>query len=224
MLSCDLHVLAASLFALCGVAGGPRWVPALSACGAAFVLYRALRKPAPGEARRAILGGLVAGVVVATGDWGFVEARFLFHLRRDLPYAPISIGVEACRAALFAAMLYLYLRLRASWPKFVRAPFAAVVGLCVGLVFEHLGTRAGLWDWNASLMPDRQIGAAWAFLPLAWGMTSFCLWYCLMGFRRGIPLAFHPIGIGIRFGAAFLGFTMISYGLLVRVYGKVVMG
>lgn len=223
MPSRDLYVVAAAFLAVCGVALGTAWAAALAAAVSAVALHRAIRRPAAGEVRRAVLGGLVAGAVVATGDWVFIEARFLFHLRRELPFAPISLGVEACRAALFAAMLYLYVRLRMSWPTFVCVPLGAAVGLCVGLAFEHLGARSGLWDWNASLMPDRQIGAAWAFVPLGWGMTCLFLWYCLLGFRRGIPLAFYPIGIGIRFGAAYLGFTMISYALLLRAYGKVVM-
>mgnify|MGYP006960593002 FL=1 len=195
----------------------------IKAAVAGIALHRATRQGSSADARRALLGGLVAGAVVATGDWGFVEARFLFHMRTEAPFAPISAGVEASRAILFSALLYSYVRLRMSRSAVVSVPVAAFIALCVGLAFEHLGTGAGLWDWNASLMPDRQVGAAWAFVPLAWAMSGACLWYFLMGFSRRVPLAFHPIGVGIRFGAAYLGFTMISYALLLRVYGKVVM-
>ncbi|MEO2006197.1 MAG: hypothetical protein ABGY41_19110 [Candidatus Poribacteria bacterium] len=223
MLRGDLHVVAGVVLALLGVSVGPAWVAFLCGASAVVALYGAARVRGGSGIRRALLGGLVAGAIVATGDAVFIEARWLFHLRRDVPFLQFSVGVEACRAALIAAMLYLYTRLRMQLPKSAAVPIGAVVGAGLGLAFEHLGVRAGLWDWNASLMPDLQIGAAWAFVPLGWAITSLCLWYCLMGFRRGIPLAFHPIGIGIRYGAAYLGFTIISYALLLRVYGKVVM-
>ncbi|MAF10184.1 hypothetical protein CMK11_07000 [Candidatus Poribacteria bacterium] len=219
----DIYVLVAAILALCGVIPGNAWAPALAAAGAGVSLRRAMRQRMSSEERRAVLGGIVAGAVVATGDWGFVEARFLFHMRTEAPFVPVSVGVEACRGALFAALLYAYVRLRASWSVVVSALAAALLAACVGLAFEHVGTRAGLWDWNASLMPDRQVGSAWAFVPVAWGLSGVCFWYFLMGFSRRVPLAFHPVGVGIRFGAAYLGLTMISYALLLRLYGKVVM-
>ena len=145
------------------------------------------------------------------------------HLHRLGPLPELRLGVVGCRAVLFSALAFLYVRMRTVGPAAVAVPGVAVVGVAVGLAYEHFGVRAGLWDWNASLMPDMQVGSAWAFVPVAWGMTCLCLWYFLMGFSRRVPLAFHPVGIGIRFGSAYLGFTMISYALFVRVVGKVVM-
>ncbi len=223
MLTPDLFVLLAAVVASCGVAPGSPWLATLAAAVGGFALYRAAARGASADTRRAILGGLAAGAVVASGDWGLAEAKFLFHVRREVAFAPISLGAVGCRAVLFSALAFLYVRLRMVGPLAVAIPAVAAVGMLVGLVYEHLGVRAGLWDWNAALMPDRQIGSAWAFVPVAWGMTCLCLWYFLMGFSRRVPQAFHPVGIGIRFGSAYLGFTMISYALFLRVYGKVVM-
>ena len=88
----DLYVLAAAILALCGLILGNAWVATLSAAVAGIALHRATRQGSSADARRALLGGLVAGAVVATGDWGFVEARFLFHMRTEAPFAPISAG------------------------------------------------------------------------------------------------------------------------------------
>jgi hypothetical protein len=223
VLTPDLFVVLAAGVAVCGVAPGSPWLAALATAVGAFALYRAIARGASADTRRAILGGLAAGAVVASGDWGLAQVKFLFHLRREAAFAPISFGVVGCRAVLFGALAFLYVRMRMVGPPAVAIPVVCVAGVLVGLAYEHLGVRAGLWDWNAALMPDKQIGSAWAFVPAAWGMACLCMWYFLMGFSRRVPQAFHPIGVGIRFGAAYLGFTMISYALFLRVYGKVVM-
>jgi len=223
VLTPDRFVLLAAAVALCGVVPGSPWLATLAAVVGAFALNRAAARGASADTRRAILGGLAAGVVVASGDWGLAQVKFLFHVRREAAFTPISLGAVGCRAVLFGALAFLYVRLRMVGPTLVAIPAVVVVGVLVGFAYEHLGVRAGLWDWNASLMPDKQVGSAWAFVPVAWGMTCLCLWYFLMGFSRRVPQAFHPVGIGIRFGSAYLGFTMISYALFLRVYGKVVM-
>ncbi len=218
----DRLVFGAALLTLAGMASGRGWVVLVAAAGGWLLLVESVRRSAPALHRRVLLAGAVAGLVAVLADLTLAapESAFLFHIRREVPWLRVSPGVEAARGVLLTGCLYLYVRLRSSVSVVFATLGAAALALAYGFLFESVGSRFGLWAWNAAHMPNWRFGGVWMFVPVAWGVAFLLPAYYLMGFHRRVPSQFYPVGVGIRCGTAYVAFLMIAYGLCLRLFGK----
>jgi len=222
MMRRDALVLGGALVVVAGVASGHSWVSLLASVVGWVLLCVAVRRPAPTDYRHVVAAGAVAAVVVACGDYLLAApgTALLFHVRRELPWLRISPGVEAARGVLMASCLLAHARLRSRLHVVPASLAVAGIGILCGFAFEASGTRSGLWVWNASQMPDWRLGSAWMFVPIAWGATFLMAAYYLMRFSRRVPKQFYPVGVGVRCGTGYVALLLISYGFLLRIYGK----
>jgi len=222
----DALVVGSAFMTVAGIATGQAWAALVTAVGGWVLLRAAMRAPTPVAYRTVNAAGAVAALVVAVGDVILTnpQAAFLFHVRREVRWLPLSPGVEVGRGALLAGCLYVYLRVRSRAGLVVASCGAAAVAFILGLLSEWAGSASGMWVWNAPYMPDWQLRSAWMFVPVAWSAVFLVSGYHLMRFHSRVPERLYPFAVGVRCGTAYVGLLIVSYGFLVRVFGKVGLG
>jgi hypothetical protein len=215
----DALMAVSAVLAVGGAAGGNRWGPLLGAALAWGLIALVCRSPAPHVARAAAVAGGVAALVIALLDGTLSSAWLAVPLEREFAALPISVGVEGVRGVLVAGSLYLYLRLRGQWSATASAALAALAGFCAGYAFEWAGARWRLWQWNLLWMPAGRLGPVWTFLPVAWSATFLSAGYYFAPVRR-VAGALRPLVAGLRCGAAFCAFLLLSWVSFYRLLGR----
>jgi len=211
-------VAGASLVGLAAMWTGNRWVVLLGALVAWALLGRVALGAMP-PVRSALASGVVAACIVAIADTMLAQSGALFHLRPEVPGAPVAIGVEAVRGALLAVSLFAYVTVREKSGVAASSLTAGVVALAAGIAFEGVGSRVGLWHWNEFGVPAGS-GMVPMFAVGAWVVSGALAGYHLREPQCSIPSAVIPVLSGLRSGTTFAASLLVLWAALIRWSGR----
>ena len=172
----------------------------------------------------ALLSGLAGGASAGVTDYAYAAHGFMYYLRPEFDFLPVSLGVMAARGALIVSGIDGYLWVRRRVSTLVGFCAAGLVGFGLGFAAEFLGGYSGLWVWNVLWVPDWELLSVWMFVPIAWGATFFMTGYYIhriSRLRHRFPRLFRPAAVGLGCGVAWGGWMLLSYVVLLRVFGHV---